>query len=273
MVAFLLALVLIFLILQRSFESLCDPVIIIPHRAAGHWGALISLKLFDQTLNIFSQIRAHHAHRAGAKTVSWSWNLPTRNRLAAIRRSRPWRMRPWPFPPHPDDQFGHGAGRFTAGTFAGRYIRQPHPIGRLVMWGVMFSPDYFTLLWFLPFYSFLSSRKKKSALDDESEWLNKNIPVDEAGVIYSQFYFAAALCSAQNISTVDEAICHGTENNYDIQLLRNDSASFALDNSVSQKWLFIQGWMQQADWFITTITSCRNFPTAPNLERNGIRFQ
>ena len=36
---------------------------------------------------------------------------------------------------------------------------------------------------------------------------------------------------AQNRLTVEQAITATIENNYDIQLLRNDSTSYALDNS------------------------------------------
>jgi multidrug efflux pump len=54
--AFLLALILIYLILAAQFESFRDPLVImftVPLAAAG---ALLSLLIFGQTLNIFSQI-------------------------------------------------------------------------------------------------------------------------------------------------------------------------------------------------------------------------
>ncbi|KYP14978.1 efflux RND transporter permease subunit, partial [Flavihumibacter sp. CACIAM 22H1] len=54
--AFLLALGLIFLILAAQFESFIDPFIIMFTVPLAIAGALISLWLFDQTLNIFSQI-------------------------------------------------------------------------------------------------------------------------------------------------------------------------------------------------------------------------
>jgi hydrophobe/amphiphile efflux-1 (HAE1) family protein len=54
--AFMLALILIYLILSAQFESFRDPLIIMLTVPLAIAGALISLILFGQTLNIFSQI-------------------------------------------------------------------------------------------------------------------------------------------------------------------------------------------------------------------------
>lgn len=54
--AFLLALVLIYLVLAAQFESFRDPLTIMITVPLALAGALLSLWLFDQTLNIFSQI-------------------------------------------------------------------------------------------------------------------------------------------------------------------------------------------------------------------------
>lgn len=54
--AFLLALVLIYLVLAAQFESFVDPLIIMLTVPLALTGALLSLWLFGQTLNIFSQI-------------------------------------------------------------------------------------------------------------------------------------------------------------------------------------------------------------------------
>jgi multidrug efflux pump len=54
--AFLLALVLIFLILAAQFESFIDPFIIMITVPLALAGAVISLSMFGQSLNIFSQI-------------------------------------------------------------------------------------------------------------------------------------------------------------------------------------------------------------------------
>jgi multidrug efflux pump len=54
--AFLLALVLIYLVLSAQFESFVDPIIIMLTVPLALAGALFSLWYFNQTLNIFSQI-------------------------------------------------------------------------------------------------------------------------------------------------------------------------------------------------------------------------
>ena len=56
MFAFGLALVLIFLVLAAQFESFKDPLIIMFTVPLALAGALLFMKLFDQTMNIFSQI-------------------------------------------------------------------------------------------------------------------------------------------------------------------------------------------------------------------------
>ncbi|MDR2927026.1 MAG: efflux RND transporter permease subunit [Cytophagaceae bacterium] len=54
--AFLLALVLIYLVLAAQFESFSDPLIVMLSVPLALAGSLISLWYFDQTMNIFSQI-------------------------------------------------------------------------------------------------------------------------------------------------------------------------------------------------------------------------
>jgi len=54
--AFLLALVLIYLILAAQFESFRDPLIIMLTVPLALLGALLSMKVYGQTMNIFSQI-------------------------------------------------------------------------------------------------------------------------------------------------------------------------------------------------------------------------
>lgn len=56
MFAFVLALILIFLILAAQFESFIDPLIIMITVPLAIAGALLALWMFNQTLNIFSQI-------------------------------------------------------------------------------------------------------------------------------------------------------------------------------------------------------------------------
>ena len=54
--AFLLALVLIYLVLSAQFESFIDPLVIMITVPLAVTGAFLALFLFEQTINIFSQI-------------------------------------------------------------------------------------------------------------------------------------------------------------------------------------------------------------------------
>ncbi len=54
--AFFLALILIFLVLAAQFECFIDPFIIMITVPLALAGAILSLSIFGQTLNIFSQI-------------------------------------------------------------------------------------------------------------------------------------------------------------------------------------------------------------------------
>ncbi|HRY33027.1 MAG TPA: efflux RND transporter permease subunit [Bacteroidales bacterium] len=56
MIVFLLALVIIFLVLAAQFDSFVDPLVILVTVPLALFGALLSLWVFGQTLNIFSQI-------------------------------------------------------------------------------------------------------------------------------------------------------------------------------------------------------------------------
>ncbi len=56
MFAFILALILIYLVLSAQFESFIDPLTIMITVPLALAGALLSLYIFDQTLNIFSEI-------------------------------------------------------------------------------------------------------------------------------------------------------------------------------------------------------------------------
>ncbi len=56
MIVFLLALIIIFLVLAAQFDSFVDPLVILVTVPLALSGALLSLWMFGQTLNIFSQI-------------------------------------------------------------------------------------------------------------------------------------------------------------------------------------------------------------------------
>ncbi len=82
--------------------------------------------------------------------------------------------------------------------------------------------------------------------------------------------FAVQALTAQNILSVDEAIATALKNNYDIQLLRNDSASYALDNSYA-KAAFYPRVNATGGLVYNNNNQLQKFSDGTKRERNGIR--
>jgi outer membrane protein len=80
----------------------------------------------------------------------------------------------------------------------------------------------------------------------------------------------AGKTTAQSILTVDEAIATALKNNYDIQLLRNDSASFALDNSYA-KAAFLPRVNATTGLIFNNNNQLQKFSDGTKRQRNGIR--
>ena len=83
MFAFVLALILIFLVLAAQFESFKDPFIVMMTVPLALTGALIFMWYFDITMNIFSQIGINNAYRSRIKKRnSELWSLPISEKAA-----------------------------------------------------------------------------------------------------------------------------------------------------------------------------------------------
>jgi outer membrane protein len=94
-------------------------------------------------------------------------------------------------------------------------------------------------------------------------------------VIYILFFVCSVAlftgsATAQNILTVEEAVATALKNNYDIQLLRNDSASFALDNSYA-KAAFLPRVNATSGIVFNNNNQLQKFSDGTKRERNGIR--
>ena len=95
-----------------------------------------------------------------------------------------------------------------------------------------------------------------------------------------QFFLITSFCSvivfsykktaAQNILTVDEAIATVLKNNYDIQLLRNDSASYALDKSYARA-AFLPRVNGSTGFVFNNNDQLQKFSDGTKRERNGVR--
>ncbi|MEO7445973.1 MAG: efflux RND transporter permease subunit [Ferruginibacter sp.] len=164
--AFFLALALIFLVLAAQFESFIDPLTIMITVPLALAGAVLSLWVFDQTINIFSQIGmimliglvtkngilivdfANKKQLAGEKKVPAAID-------AAVARFRPIIM----------TSLAMSLGALPLALSIGDAATSRIPLGIVIVGGVMFS--LLLTLFIVPaVYSYLSTRKKSSALDD-----------------------------------------------------------------------------------------------------------
>jgi multidrug efflux pump len=164
--AFILALVLIFLVLAAQFESFVDPIIIMITVPLALAGAVLSLKLFGQTVNIFSQIGiimliglvtkngilivefANQMRRRGEAKIPATIN-------AAAARLRPILM----------TTLATTLGALPIALAIGSAGKSRIPLGVVIIGGMLFS--LVLTLYVVPaLYSYLSSKKK--AREDET---------------------------------------------------------------------------------------------------------
>jgi outer membrane protein len=89
-------------------------------------------------------------------------------------------------------------------------------------------------------------------------------------IFFVTFIFYSTVAVGQNMLTVDEAIATALKNNFDIQLLRNDSASFALDNSYA-KYAFYPRVNAATGIVFNNNNQLQKFSDGTKRQRNGIR--
>jgi multidrug efflux pump len=167
--AFILALVLIFLVLSAQFESFIDPFIIMFTVPLAIAGALLSLQLFGQTLNIFSQIGM--IMLIGLVTKNGILIVEFANKIqltgvkkipavidAAVARFRPILM----------TSLAMSLGALPLALSLGDASTSRIPLGIVIVGGILFSL-VLTLFVIPAMYSFLSSKKKKNALEEMDE--------------------------------------------------------------------------------------------------------
>jgi multidrug efflux pump len=163
--AFFLALILIYLVLAAQFESFIDPFTIMVTVPLALAGAVLSLWLFGQTINIFSQIAmimliglvtkngilivefANHIQLQGKKKVPAVIE-------ASVARFRPILM----------TSLAMALGALPLALSLGDAATSRIPLGIVIVGGIIFS--LLLTLFIVPaVYSFLSTRKAKSKLD------------------------------------------------------------------------------------------------------------
>ncbi|NII29118.1 efflux RND transporter permease subunit [Pseudoflavitalea sp. X16] len=163
--AFILALILIFLVLAAQFESFVDPLVIMFTVPLAIAGAVLSLWIFDQTLNIFSQIGMIMliglVTKNGILIVEFAnqkqlAGLPKRQAVteAAQARLRPILM----------TSLAMSLGALPIALSLGAAATSRIPLGIVIVGGIMFS--LVLTLYVIPaMYTFLSFKKKKSELE------------------------------------------------------------------------------------------------------------
>ncbi len=163
--AFFLALILIFLVLAAQFESFIDPIIIMITVPLALAGAVLSMWMFDQTLNIFSQIGiimliglvtkngilivefANQKRRSGQEKMRASID-------AAVARFRPVLM----------TTLATTLGALPIALAIGSAGMSRVPLGIVIVGGMLFA--LVLTLYVVPaLYTYLSSTKKKNPFE------------------------------------------------------------------------------------------------------------
>ena len=174
--AFILALILIFLILAAQFESFIDPVIIIMTVPLAIAGAVISLSLFGQTINIFSQIGMIMliglVTKNGILIVEFAnqKQIGGDKKIKAVTEAAVGRFRPILM-----TSLAMTLGALPLALSLGDASTSRVPLGIVIVGGVLFAL-ILTVFVIPAMYAFLSTKKKKSELDNlEEETTAKNI--------------------------------------------------------------------------------------------------
>ena len=169
--AFILALALIFLVLAAQFESFVDPLVIMITVPLAIAGAVLSLWIFDQTLNIFSQIGMIMLIGLVTKNGILIVEFANQRQDAGLSKSdavveaATARMRPIIM-----TSLTMALGALPIAMSLGAAATSRIPLGIVLVGGIMFS--LVLTLYVIPaMYSYLSRKKKKSGMEllDEQE--------------------------------------------------------------------------------------------------------
>ena len=159
--ALLLALILIYLVLAAQFESFTDPFIIMLTVPLAIAGALISLWMFDQTLNIFSQIGIIMLIGLVTKNGILIVEFANKKREAglaikeAVLEAAAQRLRPILM-----TSLATALGALPIAISLGAAATSRKPLGTVVVGGLMFSL-ILTLFVIPAVYTYVSSKHKR----------------------------------------------------------------------------------------------------------------
>jgi len=163
--AFLLALVLIFLVLAAQFESFVDPLIIMFTVPLAIAGAVLSLWAFGHTLNIFSQIGMIMliglVTKNGILIVEFANQMREKglSRTAAVVEAATQRLRPILM-----TSLAMALGALPLALSLGVAATSRIPLGVVIVGGICFSL-LLTLFVIPAMYSYLSRKRKEKEID------------------------------------------------------------------------------------------------------------
>ncbi len=166
--AFLLALVLIYLILAAQFESFIDPLTIMFTVPLAIAGAFIALSLFGQTLNIFSQIGMIMliglVTKNGILIVEFANQKREEglSKMDAVLEASRLRLRPILM-----TSLTMALGSLPLALSIGAASTSRQPLGIVIVGGIMFSL-ILTLFVIPAMYTFLSRQKKHIDFGEET---------------------------------------------------------------------------------------------------------
>ena len=169
MFALILALVLIYLVLAAQFESWVDPFIIMITVPLAFAGALLSLWLFDQTWNIFSQIGVIMliglVTKNGILIVEFANHKRDSGMIKkrAVIEAATMRLRPILM-----TSLAMALGALPIAMSLGAAATSRIPLGIVIVGGIIFSL-ILTLFVIPAMYSFLSRRKPAKENEEEAE--------------------------------------------------------------------------------------------------------
>ncbi|MEJ1238696.1 efflux RND transporter permease subunit [Chryseolinea sp. T2] len=161
--AFILALLLIYLVLSAQFESFIDPLVIMITVPLAVTGALLALFIFGQTLNIFSQIGIIMliglVTKNGILIVEFANQQQSEGlqKVDAVIQASKLRLRPILM-----TSLAMALGSLPLALSLGAASSSRVPLGLVIVGGVIFSL-ILTLFVIPAMYSYLSSKKSKAA--------------------------------------------------------------------------------------------------------------
>lgn len=164
--AFVLALVLIYLVLAAQFESFIDPIIIMVTVPLALAGALITLWYFDQTMNIFAQIGIivllGLVTKNGILIVEFANQKREQGipKLQAVKEAAVSRLRPIMM-----TSLATILGALPIALALGAGAKSRVSMGMVIIGGLLFSG--FLTLYVIPVvYNFMSGKKKVKEVEE-----------------------------------------------------------------------------------------------------------